>query len=148
MMGRPSTSRSTIVSRSSFIALLLLARTRHHHAAFSRYRLNPSCQYLSCPYGRAGSGPHAPDGGTVFSLYLRTEQISQALGAASAGRGADQRPATAPPRSSSTGCAAPQGRRYWRRGRESRPRGSHTVTVSCRIKATSSRIELSVVQCL
>src|SRR5215218_43422 len=43
------------------------------------------------------------------------------------------------------GTVPPKGRGY---GRRSRTKGSHAVTVLCRIEATSSHIELSVVQSL
>jgi hypothetical protein len=48
----------------------------------------------------------------------------------------------------STGCAAPYRRGYRRYGRRPRKEQSRAVTVLCRVEATSSRIELSVVQSL
>ena len=69
-------------------------------------------------------------------MYLRTGQIPS-----NARDGATLR-------LSPIGCAAPYRRRYRRYGRRPQTRRSRAVTVKCRIGATSSRMELSVVQSL
>src|SRR5829696_2549412 len=87
-MGCKTTSRSTIVSSSSFIPLLLLARTWQRHATgWGHYRV-----WLH------GQETCAPNGSTVFNMYLRTGQTPPSPTIpASVGCGSDQRPATALP---------------------------------------------------
>src|SRR5687767_2716618 len=67
MMGCESTWRSTSISSSSFIPLLLFARASQRHAAL----------YTSVPAWSHSQEPCAPDGCTVFDMYLRTGHASR-----------------------------------------------------------------------
>src|SRR5215217_177430 len=144
-MGCKTTSRSTIVSSSSFIPLLLLARTRQRHATgwghadlgADSFRARMVAWTGNLRAKREYGFQHVPS-------YRSNPAKPYDSGFRRMWSGPTPRDG-ATLRLSSIGCATPC---RWRHGRRSRTNGSQRLLVLCWIEASSSHIELSVVQYL